>query len=88
MSNTPTDIETRTRILGQFFIDYKGVSQFDDFFQYNDLGLPLAYAIDSGLALRTAKSDSFINETFELLLEVFDIGEDTGFESIDDIIIV
>lgn len=85
MSNTPTDTDTRIAILAELFIEYKGDKQFDDFFQYNDLGLPLAYAIDSEIVARTPKSDSFINETFELLLEAFGHGEDTGFSSVADI---
>lgn len=88
MSDTQTDIETRAKILGQFFIEFKGISQFEDFFQYNDLGLPLSYIIDSGITPRTSKSDEIINETWELLLDALDAGEDTGFESIDDLIVL
>jgi hypothetical protein len=87
MSDTPTDIETRTSILADFFIQYKGNASFSDFFVYNDLGLPLAYALDSGIVARTDLSDAFVNETFELLLEACDISEDDGFETLEDVVI-
>lgn len=83
-----TPIETRTDILADFYIEYKGDSQFDDFFSYNDLGLPLSYALSTGMVKGTDIANNFINETFDLLLEVLGITEDTGFETLDDIAIV
>lgn len=83
-----TPIETRTDILADFYIEYKGDSQFEDFFSYNDLGLPLSYALSTGMVKGTDIANNFINETFDLLLEVLGITEDTGFETLDDIAIV
>jgi hypothetical protein len=85
MSDT-TPIETRIDILADFYIDYKNNEQFEDFFTYNDLGLPLAYALSSGIVTATGLSDSFINETFDLLLEVLGIDEDTGFDTLADLV--
>lgn len=89
MSDT-TSFETQCDILGDFWLEYKGSENFSDFISYNDLGLPLAYAFSSGiLPVATAPelAKSFIQETFTLLLESFEVGEDTGFETLEDIII-
>jgi hypothetical protein len=85
MSET-TSIETKADILADFYIEYKGNEQFADFFSYNDLGLPIAYAISSGIVGNTKLAEGFINETFDLLLEVLGVGEDTGFDTLDDIL--
>jgi hypothetical protein len=53
---------------------------------YGDLGLPLAYAIDSGIVKNTPEAQNFIEEVFELLLGILGIDEDTGFETLDDIL--
>lgn len=79
-----TPIETRADILGEFWINYKSDLQFKDFIQYNDLGLPLSYAISSGIVEPTKLAKGFINETFDLLLEAMNI-EDEGFDSLDDL---
>jgi hypothetical protein len=52
--------------------------------EYNDLGLPLAYAIASGIVDPSVLSKQYIEETFVLLLSALKIEEDTGFESLDD----
>lgn len=81
-----TPIETRANILGDFWIEYKDNPQFKDFNQYNDLGLPLAYAISAGIVESSKLASGFVNETFELLLEAMGI-EDEGFDSLDDLVV-
>jgi hypothetical protein len=85
MSDT-TSIETKADILADFYVEYKGNEQFADFFSYNDLGLPIAYALSNGIVGNTKIAEGFINETFELLLEVLGVGDDTGFDTLDDIL--
>jgi hypothetical protein len=55
-----------------------------DFFEYNDLGLPLAFAFAEGIVNHTPTLEQYINETWFLLLEGLEI-EDTGFEDITDL---
>lgn len=86
MSDTQTDIETRIAILADLFIEYKGSEQFEDFFDYNDIGLPLAYALNAGIVNRTTQADDFVNETFDLLIDAIGHKEDTGFETISDVV--
>jgi hypothetical protein len=62
-------------------MDYRADDQFADFVQYNDLGLPLAYAISEGIVEKTEASSTFINEAFDILLAALSL-EDTGFETL------
>jgi len=79
-----TPFETRCRILGDFWFEHREEPDFEDFFAYNDIGLPLAYNTAEELAVPTEKGIGYINETFNLLLEEFEIDDD-GFDSLEDL---
>jgi hypothetical protein len=81
----PTSFETRCEILSDLWLNYKADDEFTEFIQYNDLGLPLAYAISEGIVENTPPAENFINETFELLLAGLGI-EDEGFENLDEML--
>ena len=86
MTETPTTpFSNKADILAEFWIDYKNDTQFEDFITYNDLGLPLAYAVSVGIVESTALSDNFINETFEMFLEILSL-KDTGWEDLGEIL--
>lgn len=80
-----TPFSNRCEILGDLWVAYKGDPEFEDFISYNDLGLPLAYAIATDIVIPTAKSEMFVNETWDLLLSGLEL-TDEGFDSLDDII--
>lgn len=79
-----TPFEIQAQILGDLWMDYREDVEFKDFMEYNDLGLPLAYAIASGIVDPSVLSKQYIEETFVLLLSALKIEKDTGFESLDD----
>ena len=78
-----TPFETKTAILADLWMDYRGDEEFQDFLEYNDLGLPLAYAISSGIVKSAPLAQQYIEETFDLLLAAMKIEEDTGFNTFD-----
>ena len=81
-----TTLESKADILSELWLGYKNDQNFEDFFNYNDLGLPLAYAVANGIVKGTEVSNRFINETFMLLLASLEV-EDEGFSTLDDIFI-
>lgn len=83
---TSTPYSSRCEILADLWTNYKQDEEFLDFVEYNDLGLPLAYAIANGIISSSDIAENFINETFDLLLAGLEIDEDTGFENLDDIL--
>ena len=72
-------------ILAELWINYKEEPKFQDFISYNDLGLPLAFLIDSELVTPTEIAKKYVEETWFILLKSMDIEEDTGFGSLDDL---
>jgi hypothetical protein len=83
--NDETTIEHKTEILADLWLNYRHDSDFSDFVEYNDLGLPLAYSIANKIILPSEKAINLIDESFALLLAGLGI-EDTGFESMEDIL--
>ena len=80
-----TTFENKALILGQLWINYKAEDEWIDFFVYNDLGLPLAFAFSEGVINHTPVLEQYVNETWALFLEGLDI-EDEGFEDILDLL--
>ena len=79
-----TTIESKEIILAELWMTYRNDENFQEFISYNDLGLPLAYALSTNIVKRTEKSNKFIDETFALLLGSLEI-EDTGFDVLDEV---
>jgi hypothetical protein len=81
-----TSFSDRTIILADIWLNYRDDEDFADFVEYNDLGLPLAYCYANGILTEIGgQAEMFINEAFGLLLAGLEL-DDTGFESLDDIL--
>ena len=79
-----TDFANKVSILGALWSNYQGESSMRDFFEFNDIGLPLAYLVAENMATATDEGTRFIEETFELFMVALGI-EDTGFEFLDEV---
>lgn len=58
----------KVSILSELWMNYRDDEGFQDFVQYNDLGLPLAYILLNEIAAPTQASEIYINETYDLFL--------------------
>lgn len=63
---------------------HKTDDEMADFFAYNDLGIPLAFAFAEGIINHTPTLEQYVNESFDLLLEALNI-EDAGFDDLQDL---
>lgn len=84
--NTSTTYSDKVAILADLWLNYKQDTEFQDFVEYNDIGLPLAYVIDNDIVKSTDLAEGFINETFDLLLSGLGIEDDTGFETLEGLL--
>jgi hypothetical protein len=80
-----TTFDNKALILGQLWINYKMEDEWIDFVEYNDLGLPLAFAFAEGIVNDTPSLKQYINETWDLLLEGMEL-DDTGFEDFQELV--
>ena len=85
METNNTEFDVKASILSRLWIEYKTDEGFKDFLEYNDVGLPLAFAYTEGLIDFKNAGSMFVEETFDLLLSTLDI-EDTGFETLEDVL--
>jgi hypothetical protein len=80
-----TDFTNKITILAELWMNYRDDDHLDDFMEYNDLGLPMAYLLMNEIVLPSEQSEMYINETFDLLLAALTV-KDTGFESLDELL--
>lgn len=76
------DFKKKCEILNQVWSDYRFDEEFQDFIEYNDLGLPLAALIDEEIVSTTPRAEVYVEETFILLLHALDI-EDKAYDSLE-----
>jgi hypothetical protein len=80
-----TSFDNYSSILAELWINYKDDKEFQDFIEYNDLGLPLAFLIDSELVTPTEIAKKYVEETWMILLKSLEINEDIGFTCLEDL---
>lgn len=81
-----TTNENKASILSELWLNYKSDEEFTEFIAYNDIGLPLAYVIDNDIVQTSDLAESFISETFELLLAGLEIEDsEEGYESLEEV---
>lgn len=85
MPDNSTPFSNRCIILGELWLNYRDDEEFEDFVEYNDLGLPLAYLLAEGIVTSNDKTEVFVNETWDLFIEALGI-DDTGFSNLDEML--
>ena len=79
-----TTFSNKCFILGTLFIQEADNEEFSNFFEYNDIGLPLAYSQSQGLCEVTDKGKTWSEGSWKELMEALEIN-DTGFENLDEV---
>ena len=79
-----TGFANKLRILSSFLTDYGTDPEFEEFVQFNDSGLPLAYLSEMGLCELTTSGEVAIEETWTLLLNTLGI-IDSDFNNLDEL---
>jgi hypothetical protein len=77
--------ENKITILAELWMNYRDDEDLQDFLDYNDLGLPLAYLLMNEIVLPTSQSEIYINETYDLLIASLTV-EDREWQSLDGLL--
>jgi hypothetical protein len=85
-----TTFSDKCRILGDFWLDYREDASKDEnwakFFEYADMGLPLAFLIDRGYADNaTDIGTEVIDETWNVFCEMCDVDADAAYITVADV---
>ncbi|NDB84923.1 MAG: hypothetical protein EB127_19805 [Alphaproteobacteria bacterium] len=78
-------LENKITILAELWMNYRDDEDLQDFIEYNDLGLPMAYLLMNELVLPTDKSALYINETYDLLVGALGV-PDKNWDSLDEML--
>jgi hypothetical protein len=77
--------ENKITILAELWMNYRDDADLEDFIEYNDLGLPLAYLLMNEIVLPTNQSEIYINETYDLFIASLNV-EDKEWTSLDELL--
>ena len=79
------DNRTKAEIIVQFTQDSFNDETYSEFFDYNDLGVPMAIAVMQDMVILTDDGEQLLNETWKDLCLIFNANPDNEYESIDDL---
>jgi hypothetical protein len=85
MAMAGNTFENKITILAELWMNYRDDEDLQDFLDYNDLGLPLAYLLMNEIVLPTSQSEIYINETYDLLIASLTV-EDREWKSLDGLL--
>ena len=80
------DIRTKAEILVQFTQDEFNSEEYEEFFDYNDLGIPLSIAIVQDMVILTDAGEQLLEETWIELCNLFEADPNSEYETIDDLV--
>jgi hypothetical protein len=72
------DLENKIAILAEIWHD-RDAEELEEFVKYNNIGLLLAYADHAGLVEINHDGIAYIEETYDLLAESFELDPDEDF---------
>ena len=78
-----TSFENKCKILSDLWMNYRDDESFEDFCDYNDIGLPLAYFATSNLVMINDVAEVYISETFDLLCAALKIPMDGIYDNLN-----
>jgi hypothetical protein len=85
MAMAGNTFENKITILAELWMNYRDDEDLQDFVEYNDLGLPLAYFLMNEIVMPTSQSELYINETYDLFIASLQVA-DKEWESLDELL--
>ena len=81
-----TDFKHICSILAELWLNYRDDEDFEEFIKYNDIGLPLAFFIDSEIVAETDQASRYILETWQIFISALGVEKDLGWGSLDELL--
>lgn len=80
-----TDFSKQCDILAELWMNYRDDENFADFIEYNDMGLPLAFFIHTGVVTPLDDAKKYVEETYNLLVAALEADPEKDYESLNDL---
>lgn len=80
----PSSFTNQVGILSDLWINFRQEEEFEDFIEYNDIGLPLAYFIHTELVNPSDQAKVFVEETFNLLCAALGLDLEEDYETLNE----
>ena len=84
-----TELDIECQILSELWMNYRDEEAFQDFIEYNDIGLPLAHYVADGLIRKSALEAvaiTYISDTYNLLFEMLGMIVTHEYTSFEDLL--
>jgi len=72
-------------ILAELWSNYKDDKGLQDFIEYNDIGLPLAFLVDANLVEPSDQAIEYVYETWQIFLAALGLEDDVQWKSLEQI---
>jgi hypothetical protein len=75
--------EGKCEVLSQLWMDYRDHEDFADFIEFNDVGLPLAFAVQNGIVPVNDTLAALIDDTYSYLTSALEVGDDVAVDGLE-----
>ena len=80
------ELNNKIAVLADLYLNYRDEDQFKEFADYNDIGLPIAHLVHTGLCTMNKSGEIYSEETYDLLVSAMNVDPDGNYESIEDML--
>lgn len=81
-----TNFSDKCNILAELWMNYRKDEEFEDFIEYNDIGLPLAYFIHANIVIPQEEARGFIEETYNLFIAALGLVDKEEYKTLNDLL--
>jgi uncharacterized protein YozE (UPF0346 family) len=80
------DFRAKCAILSEIWEHYTEEEDLKDFLEYNDVGLPIAHFIHTGMVEPLAEAFEHVEETYNMLVEILGLDLKESFSTFDEML--
>ena len=80
------EMDRKVGVLADLYLNYRDEDQFKEFADYNDIGLPIAHLVHTGLCNMNKEAEVYVEETYDLLVSAMGVDPEQDYQTIDDML--
>ena len=79
-------LNNKIAVLADLYLNYRDEEQFKEFADYNDIGLPIAHLVHTGLCTMNKSGEIYVEETYDLLVTAMGVDPEESYVTIEDMV--